>query len=101
MGRWKTVYEFTNKRKVFKTYYIVCAIFNVFGLASLWSTRYHKSELNTTKWVGGFIGTAQSVGILALVYSLCNLWDMQALGIALFVLHIVYIILFGFLYKTE
>ena len=101
MGRWKTGYEFTNKRKVFKTCYILCSIVNIFGIVNLWRVHYHDNELNLSKWLGGVIGTIQSAGIIALVYCLCNIFDLQGLGIILFVLYIIYLILFGFLYKTE
>ena len=101
MGRWKTGYEFTNKRKVFKTCYILCSIVNIFGIVNLWRVHYHDNELNLSKWLGGVIGTIQSAGIIALVYCLCNVFNLQGLGIILFVLYIIYLILFGFFYKTE
>ena len=80
MGRWKTGYEFTNKRKVFKTSYIVCGIFNIFWLVNLWRVHYHDNELNLSKWLGGLLGTIQNAGVLVLVYCLCNLLALQALG---------------------
>ena len=101
MGRWKTGYEFTNKRKVFKTSYIICSIFSLFSLVNLWRVHYHNNELNTSKWIGGLLGTVQNAVILILVYCLCNIFDLQALGIILFVLYIIYLIVFGLLYKTN
>ncbi len=101
MGRWRTSYEYTNKRKVFKTYYIFCGLFNFFLLTGLWKKHYHNNELNHSKWIGGIIGTIQNTVILTLVYLICNPWDLQILGIILFVLYIIYLILFGFFYKTD
>ncbi len=101
MGRWKTGYEFTNKRKVFKIAYIFCSAINIFALVNLWRTHYHDSALNLSKWIGGIIGTIQSAALLTLVYCLCNIFDLQAIGIILFILYIIYLILFGIFYKTD
>ena len=101
MGRWRTTYEYTNKRKVFKTSYILCGLFNIFLLVTLWTTHYHNNELNYSKWIGGIIGTIQNTIIFTLVYIISNPWNLKALGMILLVFYIIYLILFGFLYKTK
>ena len=101
MGRWKTEYVTGTKREVFKTTYILCSIFNFLALLNLWRMHFHDTDFNKSKWLGGLLGTIQNTGVLVLVYCLCNLCDLQALGIILFVLHIIYLVLFGILYKTK
>ena len=40
MGKWKTRYKFTNKRKVFKTSYVTCFVVNILWLLNLWRVHY-------------------------------------------------------------
>ena len=68
MGIKITRYEYTNKRKVFKNSYIFCSLFNIFVLFGLGNINYHNKELNKSKWLGGIIGTIQSVVFFAIVY---------------------------------
>lgn len=99
--RWKTYYEVTNPQKVFKTCYILSAIFGIFAFVGGLLIHYDNAELNKAKWKGLGIGCVSWVIILALVYLLCNAAGALIVGIILFICYAVHIPIFGFLYNKK
>ena len=88
-------------RQAFKRYFIAAALFNIFGLMACFTTHIHDSELTKNKWFGGFVGTVASTVMLGLVYVFCNVADITALGVILFVSYYLALILWAFISKKK
>ena len=89
------------KKQAFKRYFIAAALFNIFGLMACFTTHIHDSELTTHKWLGGLVGTVVSTVMLGLVYVFCNVADITALGVILFVSYYLALILWGVISRKK
>lgn len=84
-------------KQAFKYYFIAAALFNIFGLMACFVTHIYNAKLTMHKWLGGLVGTVVSSVMLGLVYVLCNIANIVALGVILFISYYLAVILFAVL----
>ena len=103
----KTKYVRTNKRKVFKEYYLLGSFLSFFAIFGALGVTYRDRELNRTKWRGTLLGGMQ-LPVLFLLWKglFISLFkapaDISVLALAVMgFAYFIYLIVFCIKYVTE
>lgn len=101
MGIRRTSYTTKTPEQIFKMYFIAAAACNIFGALGCFNTFYSSSEYTKKKWLGALAGLLCSSAMLAIVYVLCNVADVLALGVVIFILYYIGLICIGVFYNPN
>lgn len=101
MGIKRTGYIYSTSKDIFKFYFAFGATINFWVFLGCMNTHIYNAEMTKQKWLGSLLGTLINSVMIAIVYVLCNIADLTALGVILFVTYYLSVILICIISKIK